>query len=127
MRWSTLLFVLSTASCTSYLGWRPLEQPTPVKSHGFVWIWSRGTVQTWRAVVFTRDSVSGIPDGMSLKCDSGRRSLPLAQVDTMRLGYRYHSVPKDLLRDGEVVGILAAAIVADGVLCYLLDRGDPQC
>lgn len=127
MRWSILVFVLSTASCTSYLGWRPLEQPTPVKPHDFVWIWSRGTVHTWQAVVFTPDSVSGIPDGMSLKCDSCRRSLPLAQVDTMRLGYHYHSVSKDLLMDGEMVGALAAAIVLDGVLCYMFDRGDPQC
>lgn len=45
----------------------------------------------------------------------------------MRLGYHYHNVGSDIVSGAEMVGIVAVAIVASGVLCYLLDRGDPQC
>lgn len=73
-------------------------------------------------MVMTRDSVSGIPYQMPVSCDSCRRSIPRTRVDSIRL------VDKTPARNvAEFVGILAAAVIADGVVCYLLDRGDPQC
>jgi hypothetical protein len=112
---SCLLFALAASGCTSHWGWRPLDQPTPLKRDNLVWIWSRGTVNKWQAVTYTKDSVSGIPYEMSVKCDSCRLSLPLTQVDSMRLGYRYDSfAPKYVL---EGAGVIAAALIIEVVVC----------
>jgi len=80
-----------------------------------VWIWSGGKVEKWHAVVITPDSVSGIPSRVSLKCDSCRRSIPRAQVDSMTLGYETRA-PKAL----EVAGVVAAALVLEMVFCYAI-------
>src|SRR5207249_10335905 len=62
-----------------------LNELPPLKPSDPVWIWSGGKVEKWRAVVITPASVSGIPYTTSLKCDSCRRSIPRAQVDSMKL------------------------------------------
>jgi hypothetical protein len=102
-----LVLVLLAASCPRYWGWRRVDQPTPLKPKADVRIWSGGEVQLWHGVVISDDSVSGIPHGKSLKCDSCRRSVPRTQVDSMKLGY--HTVAEYVV----VLSIFAFALWAD--------------
>ena len=53
-------------------------------------IWTGDSVLAWRAVVVTRDSISGIPDNQAQQCpaDRCRRALPAAAVDSLFVGYR---------------------------------------
>jgi hypothetical protein len=81
-----LAFVPLAAGC-SYWGRHRVDEPRPVKPHAPVWIWSGGKVEKWQAVVITQDSVSGIPWGKTLKCDSCRSGMPRTQVDSMKVGY----------------------------------------
>ena len=94
------------AGCATDWRWQPLTQPTPIEPDNRVWIWSGGTIDKWRAVVFTHDSVSGIPYDLALRRDSCRLGLPLTQVDSMRLGYQYEPTPKVVLEDLAVLGAL---------------------
>ncbi len=86
VRCSLLASVLLAAGCTHW-GRRRVDQPTPVKPHAPVWIWSGDSVMKWHAVVITQDSVLGIPYRKSLTCDSCRRSIPRIKVDSIKLGY----------------------------------------
>ncbi len=65
VRCSLLASVLLAAGCTHW-GRRRVDQPTPVKPHAPVWIWSGDSVMKWHAVVITQDSVLGIPYRKSL-------------------------------------------------------------
>jgi len=117
VRCALVALALVVGACTTNWAWQPLNYPTPIEPDNLVWVWSRGTINKWRAVVFTHDSVSGIPYDLALKCDSCRLSLPLTQVDSMRLGYRYESTPKVVLEDlaflGAVFGL--AILIAAGL------------
>ena len=118
-RYSPLALVLLAVGCSSSLRSLPLDQPTPVKAHDFVWIWSGVTVYEWQAVVITQDSVSGIQYGMSLKCDSCRRSIPRAQVDSMKLEYKTGDAKSVALTSLVIAGVLAAAILAEYVVATI--------
>jgi hypothetical protein len=50
-------------------------------------IWSGDSVVQWRAVVVTRDSISGIPYNLPEPCDSCRRALAVSAVDSLDVGY----------------------------------------
>ena len=50
-------------------------------------IWSRATVMQWRAVLITRDSISGIPDQRPELSDSCRMALATSLVDSLQVGY----------------------------------------
>ena len=63
-------------------------------------------------MVITPDSVSGIPYRMALQCDSCRRSMPRAQVDSMTLAHETRA-PNVLL----LAGVVAAAIGLEMVIC----------
>jgi len=81
-----------------------------------VLIWSNGTVEKWHGVVITPDSVLGIPYGMSLTCDNCRRSIPRAQVDSLK--YRTGGgVGKTSL---QVAGAVAAALLVELVVCEVI-------
>ena len=121
VRCSTFALALLTTGC-SYWGRRSLDQPTPVKPHNPVWIWSGGEVNKWHAVVITQDSVSGIPYGVTLKCDSCRRSIPRTRVDSMKLGYR--TLPEYIT---DCVGAVAVLTLAEAAVCTLVAPRDPQC
>ncbi len=88
VRWSLLAFLLLAACWPNYWGRRPVDQPTLVDPDDPMWIWSRGGVEKWHAVVITQDSVSGILFETSRKCARCRRSIPRVQVDSMKHGYR---------------------------------------
>ena|SRR5437660_344610 len=100
-----VVLVLLAAGCPNH--WRRLDQPTPLKPHAEVRIWSGGKVQLWYGVVISDDSVSGIPHGKSLKCDSCRVSIPRPRVDSLKVGY--HTLAQKIIG----VGILAVALWAD--------------
>ena len=125
MRYSHLAFVLVAAGCGH---WQPrpgidtpvghgyLNEMPPLKPSDPVWIWSGGKVEKWRAVVITPASVSGIPYGTSLKCDTCRRSIPRAQVDSMKVGPYQGRGPNAL----EVAGIVGAALLLEIVICSVV-------
>jgi len=111
---SRFAFLLLAAGCGGGR-WAPrrIEQPFPLEPSAVVWIWSGGKVEKWHAVVFPPDSVSGIPDRMALQCDSCRRSMPRAQVDSMKVG-PYHAKGPNAL---EVAGVLGAALLLEIAIC----------
>ncbi len=121
VRCSLLASVLLAAGCSNYWGRRRVDQPTPVKPHQPVWVWSGGQVKKWHAVVITQDSVLGIPYRMSLKCDSCRRSMPRTQVDSMKLGY--HTLPETVT---DIVGATTLLLLAEAGVCSLLGASN-QC
>ncbi|HET9708895.1 MAG TPA: hypothetical protein VFP39_11395 [Gemmatimonadales bacterium] len=127
--WLPLAFVLSSAGCAGFWGRRPLEQATPIKPDQPVWIWTSRGVEKWHDVVVTEDSVTGTRFDMPLQCPRCRHSIPRSQVDSMTLGYHtgVEHVAKAAGTVTVLVGIVATATVLDGVVCYLFDRGDPQC
>jgi len=86
-----------------------------MKPSDAVLIWSSGTVEKWHGVVLTSDSVSGIPYGTSLECDSCRRSIPLVLVDSMKV--RHWTAAKTSL---VVAGAVAAALVVEYAVCSLV-------
>jgi len=49
-------------------------------------VWSGGEHQRWHAVVVGADSVSGVRFVEPATCDTCRRALPLAAVDSVRIG-----------------------------------------
>ena len=113
-RFSRLAFVMLAVGCAQH--WNPrLEQPTPIKPADAVLIWSSGTVEKWHGVVLTSDSVSGIPYGTSLECDSCRRSIPLVLVDSMKV--RHWTAAKTSL---VIAGAVAAALVVEYAVCSLV-------
>ncbi len=114
---STLRFatILLSAGCGgNYWGQRPLVQPTPVDRDDPVVIWSAGGVEKWHAVVITQDSVSGIPYDTSLKCASCRRSIPRAQVDSMK--HYYRTLPENLTGIFGVTALIVFAELTAGLL-----------
>lgn len=127
---SLLACALSATSCTyrytSYWGRNGVDQPVPVPRDDPVWIWTSDGQEKWHAVVITRDSVSGIPFQLSVRCDSCLRSIPRSRVDSMRIGHK-PSTMENVKDTGEFVGFLALITLLEGVVCYLVDKGDPQC
>jgi hypothetical protein len=65
-------------------------------------------------VVATPDSVSGIPSSTALECDSCRRSIPRALVDSMKVGHPTRSPTV-----AQVGGVLAAAFLLELVICHV--------
>src|SRR2546423_5723344 len=115
VRCSLLAAVLLAAGCSSYWGRRRVDQPTPVKPHQPVWIWSGGHVKKWRGGVITQDSVSGIPYSVPLKCYGCRRSIPRTPGDSMQL--RYHTVPEHAIHG---TGTFAPLTLAEAAVCAVV-------
>ena len=80
-----------------------------------VQVWSGGRVERWKAVVFRRDSVTGIPYLLPTTCDACRHTLPRAQVDSIRMGSRE-------LTPWEIVGL---CVVVLPVVVILSDEHKP--
>ena len=110
---SRFAFLLLAVGCSGGQ-WAPrrIELPFPLEPSDIVGIWRGGKVEKWHAVVITPDSVSGIPYRMALQCDSCRRSMPRAQVDSMTLAHETRA-PNVLL----LAGVVAAAIGLEMVIC----------
>jgi hypothetical protein len=124
VRCQFVVLALLAAGCSTYWRQRPLDQPAQLNPNHPVWIWSRGAVNKWYAVVITPDSVSGIPYELPLTCDSCRRSLPRAQVDSMKVAYvGQHTTATDVAAG---VGLVAAVVTADMILEYVLCSALPR-
>src|SRR5262245_18344457 len=126
MRHFSYMALILLATGCSHWEQRPLDEPTPIKPSVPVWIWRGADVEKWHAVVITPDSVSGIPDsvpvmlyGTSLNCDSCRRSIPRAQVDSMKVGY-LTGPPKGVKTALRVTAAVAAILLVEVVLCSAL-------
>jgi len=91
----------------------PYGLPTPLGPQTPVRIWSGGQVQKWHAVIITEQWVSGIPYQMPVTCDSCVLRIPRTQVDSMKIE---HTKGNAL----EVVGVLAAILVAEYVVCAVI-------
>jgi hypothetical protein len=116
-RFSLLAFILLASGCVSNARWEQQRgEPRPMKPSDPVLIWSNGTVEKWHGVAITADSVSGIPYGTSLECDSCRRSIPRALVDSMK----YRTGPGVVKASLVAVGVVAAAFVIEALVCYVL-------
>ena len=117
IRHLSLVAFLLFAACRSGGQWEPqrIDLPFPFEPSDVVSIWSGGNVEKWHAVVITPDSVSGIPYSMALQCDSCRRSMARAQVDSMTLGHETRA-PNALL----IAGVVAAGIALEMVVCEVI-------
>jgi hypothetical protein len=79
-------------------------------------IWSGDSVLHWRAVLITRDSISGIPDQVSLQCDSCRLTLPTSVVDSLRVGYPARGGDRGGAGPGEGTDFLLITLIILGTL-----------
>ena len=102
---------LSTAACGA--GWHQPAHltpgPWPIRQQ--VQVWSERQALRWHAVVVLQDSISGVPFLAAPACDSCRRTLPLAVVDSVRVGRPVAGFWKTV---GLVIGLPFAAFM---VLC----------
>ncbi len=116
-----LLFLMLTLGCTRYWQQTSLPEPTKptrhVKVYGNVQVFSHGQVLEWQAVTVSRDSVTGIPADSSAKCDSCRRALPRADVDSVRL---------NMLSKGERA-FWRSILVVVGAYALYLEATTPPC
>jgi hypothetical protein len=75
-------------------------------------VWVGGQAQRWHGVVVGADSISGVAFLQHLGCDSCRRVIPLAVVDSVRVGRPVAGFWKTM---GLVVGLPAALLA---VICW---------
>jgi len=80
---ASIALLLIAGGCTP-VGWHRVDLTSRFRRREQVKVWSRGSVERWHAVVFSRDSVSGIPYKLPLDCDRCRRSIALTEVDSLR-------------------------------------------
>lgn len=118
-----LALVVLAVGCGGYWGRRPVDEPRPIDPTQPVWIWTNGGVQKWRAVVVTEDFVSGSP-WKPRRCETCRRSIPRAQVDSILLGYK--PLDEKIVED---VGTLAGAYAFMVAFCAVFGTrsGDAPC
>jgi len=111
-----LVCTVIVAGCsTTSVGWRRIDQATPIKSDELVWIWRPAESNKWHGVIVTPDSVSGIPYDMPLTCDDCRQRLPRTAVDSMQVAYVTH--PIDSKPVGEVAGAVGLLLLLEIAVC----------
>ena len=123
VRSSAFAFVLLSAGCARNWGPAPSNLPTPLRPEAVVRIWSGGEVKTWHAVIVTEISVSGIPSTMPVTCDTCVLRIPRAHVDSMKVEHE----KLNALEVVGIVGIVAVGIIAEGVVCHVLDPHNAEC
>jgi len=84
-----LVIVLPLVLSGCVAGWRraDLNVPQPLSPTQQVEVWRGNGAVRWHIVDVTRDSIIGIPLGQPVSCDSCRRAVARAQVDSVRWGY----------------------------------------
>ena len=114
-RASCLLLLVFVGACSTgrHTGaWAPQEMiiPGTLPREQQVRIWSGEKVFRWRAVTYTRDSVTGIPHEMPVTCDSCRIALPRDAVDSIRVRHVVTSRDRRLMLGYFALGVAALAI-----------------
>lgn len=126
MKYCACLTLVLLATGCGYWGRRPVDEWTDISRDDPVWIWTKGGLEKWHDVFITEDSISGIPwkSGMAAGhwCTMCRRSIPRAQVDSMKLGYK-PTVQKVI----EGVGGVSAFILLWAGTCSVLAPHDREC
>jgi hypothetical protein len=84
-RFSRLVLLALATGCVPIQWNREKIEPKRLGRRHHVKIWSADSVLRWHAVVITSDSLTGVPTGMSSKCDSCRLGLPRYAVDSIRV------------------------------------------
>lgn len=83
--------VVLVAGCVNTVRWvREDVHPVAVQGDRHLdraRMWSGDRVLDWRAVLITRDSVSGVPAALFTHCDSCRITVPSAAIDSLKVGY----------------------------------------
>ncbi|NNG15309.1 MAG: hypothetical protein HKM89_02430 [Gemmatimonadales bacterium] len=71
-------------------GWRRIDLPPPelLPERQQVQLWQGNQSITLHSMMFSEDSVSGIPSHRQLTCEACRVGVPIAAVDSIRLGNR---------------------------------------
>lgn len=86
--WAAAATFLLSGCAGGLAGWNRVPPPLPAafetRQQVQVWQGSRNTI--WHGVQIRADTISGIPYHRPLESDSSRRHLPLATVDSVRLG-----------------------------------------
>jgi hypothetical protein len=113
-----VLLSLLTGCAGGLGGWRRAEpaQAQHYRPRQQVQVWQDDRAVVWHGVRQARDSLSGIPYHRPLECDSCRVSLPLAAVDSVRLG--------NLERSGIILGALPFVALTAVVVALQLTWGD---
>jgi hypothetical protein len=110
-----LLLVLTAGCINGYpSSWDREEMILPgnLPPEQQVKIWSADSVFWWHAVVYTRDSITGIPYTIPTTCDSCRIALPRQAVDSIRVG----NPPSLREYQQQEAGSFVAAMVLVGIL-----------
>jgi hypothetical protein len=84
-RWLPMTLLLLATGCGRGEWVRVETTPQKIPAYEEFQVWSSGTVVLWRAVVISADSVSGREGRRP------RRSLPRAEVDSIRLAHGVYS------------------------------------
>jgi hypothetical protein len=106
-----LFLLLLTAGCGS--GWRRVDPaPATLRPRQQVQVWSGGHARVLHAVIRDRDSLSGVPFQLPPGCDSCRITLPLATIDSLRVGNMEGGAYKS-------IGVALLGAVALGAVLYL--------
>ena len=89
-RLAPVAFVLVASACQAIApaAWHRIEPPAVLKrphKEKHAQVWSHGQVEVWRALVMSPDSITGIPAGLSVKCDTCRRAIAWPGADSVRL------------------------------------------
>lgn len=79
-----LVLVLVQSACGP--GWRTMRPAAPkaLPPDRVARIWMADTARLWHRVAIEENSVSGIPVGQALDCDSCRQVLPRGEVDSIQ-------------------------------------------
>ncbi len=90
-------------------GWRRVDcdaPPAGLPARQQVQVWSAGRATRWHAVRIASDTISGVPFIQPTSCDTCRASLPLAAVDSVRIGE-----PVDGLARSVALSVLIAVLI----------------
>ncbi len=88
MRHLLLIALLSLALSGCGAGWHRVDAPpaTMIPPRQQVLVYHGSAVERWHATTMISDSIVGIPWLTPIECDTCRVSLPLATVDSIRVG-----------------------------------------
>ena len=92
VRWAPVALVLAASGCAALApqAWHRTEPPSVVK-HSYqekqAQVWMHGQLEVWHALIISPDSITGIPRGLSTKCDSCRRGVAWADADSIRVDH----------------------------------------